>query len=268
MKTILVTGANRGIGLEICRQLDQLGHRVILCARDLEKGKKAAQSLSDRVFPAELDVSDQQSIMQLFEIVSEKFGKLDVLINNAGIYENVHQGNSSRKNELKNFIDAHIKTVGKVARKFTPAMRRSGLINKKPNITTVDPYHVREIMETNFYGPLQMIQTFLPLLEKSGSASIINMSSGSGQLEQLQPESPAYSLSKAGLNALTIMFANELKTKGIIVNAMCPGWVKTDMGGPNAPRDVQEGADTAVWIATTQNIPTGKFFRDRKEIAW
>jgi len=94
------------------------------------------------------------------------------------------------------------------------------------------------------------------------------VSSGRGELKGLSGDYPGYSLSKASLNALTIMFSNELKSKGIKVNAMCPGWVKTDMGGPNAPRDVSQGADTAVWLATETEIPTGKFFRDRKEIDW
>jgi NAD(P)-dependent dehydrogenase (short-subunit alcohol dehydrogenase family) len=113
-----------------------------------------------------------------------------------------------------------------------------------------------------------MIQVFLPLLEKGDGPRIINISSGMGELASLTGELPAYSLSKASLNALTIMFSNELKKKGIKVNAMCPGWVRTDMGGPNAPRPVEQGADTAVWLATEAHIPTGKFFQDRKEISW
>jgi NAD(P)-dependent dehydrogenase (short-subunit alcohol dehydrogenase family) len=113
-----------------------------------------------------------------------------------------------------------------------------------------------------------MIQVFIPLLLKSEDGSIINMSSGMGELNSLSGNYPGYSLSKSSLNALTIMFANELKDKGIKVNAMCPGWVKTDMGGPNATRHVSQGADTAVWLTTEKVIPTGKFFRDREEISW
>ena len=127
---------------------------------------------------------------------------------------------------------------------------------------------VKYIMETNFYGAWRMIQVFIPLLLKSDDGRVINMSSGLGELKSLSGEYPGYSLSKSSLNALTIMFSNELKKTGIKVNAMCPGWVKTDMGGPNAPRNVTEGADTAVWLATEKEIPSGKFFRDRKEINW
>lgn len=268
MKTILVTGANRGIGLEICRQLDQLGHQLILGSRNLSKGMEAARSLSDRSTIRQLDVTDQQSIGRVGDFVSETFGKLDVLINNAGIGENAGSEPSSSLSEMKDFIDTNLKGIGKLARKMTPALRKSGLMKQRPDITAVDPDHIKNIMETNFYGTLRMIQVFIPLLEKSDDGRIINISSGNGQLDDLPPDYPAYSLSKAGLNALTIMFSKVLENKRIKVNAMCPGWVKTGMGGMNAPRDVAEGADTAVWLATEYQIPTGKFFRDRKVIEW
>jgi NAD(P)-dependent dehydrogenase (short-subunit alcohol dehydrogenase family) len=123
-------------------------------------------------------------------------------------------------------------------------------------------------METNLYGAWRMIQVFVPLLEKSDDARIINISSGLGELGSLTGEYPAYSASKAALNAMTIMFASELKKSVIRVNAVCPGWVKTDMGGTDAPLEVAQGADTAVWLATEPGIPTGRFFRERKEISW
>eukprot|EP01008_Symbiontida_sp_HLA12_P001765 NODE_2950_length_435_cov_0.666667_g2926_i0.p1 GENE.NODE_2950_length_435_cov_0.666667_g2926_i0~~NODE_2950_length_435_cov_0.666667_g2926_i0.p1 ORF type:complete len:133 (-),score=13.09 NODE_2950_length_435_cov_0.666667_g2926_i0:37-408(-) len=123
-------------------------------------------------------------------------------------------------------------------------------------------------MATNLYGPWRMIQFFTPLLIKSDDPRIINVSSGLGEWKDLAGDYPAYRILKTSLNALTIMFARELKDKGVKVNAMCPGWVKTDMGGPNAPRNVSQGADTAIWLATEKAIATGKFFRDRKEISW
>ncbi len=113
-----------------------------------------------------------------------------------------------------------------------------------------------------------MIQAFIPLLQKSDEGRIINMSSGMGELNSLSSDYPAYRLSKSSLNVITIMLSQELSAKGIIVNAICPGWVKTDMGGPDAPGEVSEGADTAVWLATEKEIPNGKFFRDRKVIDW
>ena len=128
--------------------------------------------------------------------------------------------------------------------------------------------HVKHIMETNFYGAWRMIQYFIPLLEDSGDGRIINISSGVGALQSLNGLYPGYSLSKTSMNALTIMFSNELKDRGVSVNAMCPGWVKTDMGGPDAPRLVSEGADTAVWLATAEDIGTGDFYRDREIISW
>lgn len=226
MKTILVTGGNRGIGLEICRQLDKLGHTVILGSRDVEKGKEAAKLLSDTVIVKQLDVTNEQSIQNFFEFVNSEFGKLDVLINNAGI-----------------------------------GVGQKGAVN-------ATLAGVKHIMETNFYGVWRMCQVFIPLLRKSEEGRIINMSSGMGELASLTGGYAGYSLSKTSMNALTILLSNELKAEGIKVNAMCPGWVRTDMGGANATRSVAQGADTAVWLAVQNKIPTGKFFRDRKIISW
>lgn len=128
---------------------------------------------------------------------------------------------------------------------------------------------INRAMTTNVYGPLLMSQALVPLMKKNNYGRVVNISSGLGQLSDMGGGYPAYRISKTAINALTRMFAGELKDDNILVNSMCPGWVKTDMGGPDAPRDVQEGADTAVWLATLpDNGPRGKFFRDRQEIPW
>jgi len=268
MKIVLVTGGNRGIGLEICRQLDELGHTVILGSRDLQKGKVAAAAFSRNVIVRQLDVTDEDSILRLFEAVKTDFGKLDVLINNAGIGE-INEGN---KNPVlasaKNFMEANLFGGRQLTKIVIPVLRKAGIVAQRNGAGNISLANVKQVMETNFYGPWRMIQVFVPLLLKSKEGRIINMSSGMGELKSLSGNYPGYSLSKSSLNALTIMFSNELKDKGIKVNAMCPGWVKTDMGGPNATRHVSQGGDTAVWLTTEKVIPTGKFFRDREEISW
>lgn len=268
MKTILVTGGNRGIGQEICRQLDELGHTVILGSRDPDKGIAAARSLSKNVMVRQLDVTDEVSILNLFESVKAESGKLDVLINNAGIGEHPKENKSSILARTKNYMEENIYGMRQINKIIVPLMRKSGLAPQRNNAEDIPLSLVQQVMETNFYGAWRMIQVFIPLLVKSDDGRIINMSSGMGELSSLTGFYPGYSLSKSSLNALTLMFSSELKEKGIKVNAMCPGWVKTDMGGPTAPRNVSQGADTAVWLATEKEIPTGKFFRDRKEINW
>lgn len=268
MKIVIVTGGNRGIGLEICRQLDELGHTVILGSRDLEKGKVAAGAFSENVIVKQLDVTDEESILNLFEFVKTKFGKLDVLINNAGIGTNYEAHDNSVLVRVKNTMQKNFYLVWRMARVIKPLLRKTGIISDGKGAKNISLTDVKQIMETNFYGPWRMIQVFIPLLLKSEEGRIINMSSRMGELKSLSGDYPGYSLSKSSLNALTIMFSNELKEKGIKVNAMCPGWVKTDMGGPDAPRHVSQGADTAVWLATEKEITSGKFFKDREEINW
>lgn len=266
MKTILVTGGNRGIGMEICRQLAGLGHQVVLCSRDLQKGLMAAQNMPGNITVMQLDVTDEESIQRLFTNVQSRFGKLDVLINNAGIGS--AEWNRPLSSRIRDKLKKDFNGIWKMVRLIRPVFRWTGMAGKRENASNINLQAVRQILETNFYGPWRMIQVFTPLLERSDDPRIINMSSGLGELKSLQGEYPGYSISKTSLNALTIMFANELRKKGIKVNAMCPGWVRTDMGGPDAPRHVSQGADTAVWLATEENIPTGKFFRDRGEIDW
>ena len=226
----VVTGANRGIGLEVVRQLARRGMRVVLGSRDLEKGEAAAQSLTREggtVFPRQLDVTDQLSIDRLLRDVTADIGQLDVLVNNAGIlYDTWEQG------------------------------------------ITADLNVVHTALETNLFGAWRMCQTFLPLLRKSHAGRIVNVSSESGSLTNMGGGTPAYSVSKAALNALTRVLAAELSETGILVNAICPGWVATDMGGAGG-RPVSEGAASIVWAATLPaDGPTGGYFRDGKRIPW
>ena len=225
-KVVLVTGGNRGIGLEICRQLADLGHKVIMSTRDPEKGNIAAEKMVLPIDVQTLDVTNTNHIEKLALYLSETYGSLDVLINNAGI-----------------------------------GIGSNGVAN-------ADLTEVKEIMETNFYGPWRLTQALLPLLEKSDEGRIINISSGMGALNEMEGGYAGYRMSKSALNALTILTANELGKTSIKVNAMCPGWVKTVMGGAGATRTVEQGADTAVWLSTEENILSGLFFRDRKVISW
>ena len=266
MKTAIVTGANRGIGLEIARQLDELGFQVILCSRKPENGIRASREMSRNVIVKQLDVRDEKSMKSLFDFVSTGIGRLDVLINNAGL--GTGQTGSGAMSEIKRGVQKHFHGLYQMAKKTKPCLEKAGLDFTGNRAAAVPLEQVRQTMETNLYGPWRMSQLFIPLLLKSESGRIINISSGMGQLGDLSGLYPAYRLSKASLNALTIMLARDLENLGIRVNAMCPGWVRTDMGGPDAPRSVEEGADTAVWLATNEEIPTGRFFRDRQEISW
>jgi NAD(P)-dependent dehydrogenase (short-subunit alcohol dehydrogenase family) len=137
------------------------------------------------------------------------------------------------------------------------------------NILTIPRKQMVETLQTNTFGPLEVTQAFLPYLRRAENSRIINVSSGYGQLEGTSPNVPSYCLSKLALNGLTIMLADALHADEIAVNSMCPGWVRTDMGGPGATRSVEKGADTAVWLADEASHKlTGKFFRDRQEIPW
>ncbi|NAS13745.1 SDR family NAD(P)-dependent oxidoreductase [Flavobacteriaceae bacterium R33] len=226
----LVTGANRGIGHAVAKGLLQKGIKVIATSRKESDGQGTVERLSafGDVIYQQLDVTDISSVENAFDFVRTEFGKLDILVNNAGI----------------NYDSWH-------------------------NVQNADLDEVRVTLETNTLGPWQTIQTFLPLLRKSESARIVNVSSGAGSLSSQTGGTPAYSLSKLALNGLTLQFAGALKKDRILVNAVCPGWVRTDMGGSGATRSVEEGADTIIWAALLENENlTGKFFRDRREIAW
>jgi len=235
-KIAVVTGGNRGIGLETCRQLARRGMKVILASRDEAKGRAAAQRLRDEgleVDSARLDVADDASVRQFAAFVRKEYGRIDVLVNNAGI-----------------MIDADNSWSGGTASVMSSKIET-----------------IRKTMETNAYGALRVTQALLPLMPRDG-ARIINVSSGMGQLTDMNGGWTGYRMSKVALNALTRIFADELKDTGIRVNSICPGWVKTDMGGPSAPRTPAQAADTILWLATERDVPTGGFFRDRKPIPW
>jgi NAD(P)-dependent dehydrogenase (short-subunit alcohol dehydrogenase family) len=227
---IVVTGGNRGIGFEISRQLAARGAEVVLTARRDDAGKAAirkltAQNLAVQFHP--LDVGSPQDILALRNFLKQTYGRLDILINNAGIIDK---------------SDTHA--------------------------LDVDTSTVRATLETNALGPFLLSQVLVPLLQRSKRARIVNLSSGMGAFSEMEGDYAAYRLSKTALNAITAMLAAELRGR-IAVNAVCPGWVKTNMGGRNAERDVSQGAETPVWLAldAPQRL-TGKFLRDRKVIPW
>jgi NAD(P)-dependent dehydrogenase (short-subunit alcohol dehydrogenase family) len=222
MTVALVTGGNRGIGLEVCRQLAHNGHEVILGARDKAKGERAAAGIGERVRALQLDVADRRSVGR----AAQELEHVDVLVNNAAI-----------------------------------------LYDTWANAIDTDLAEVHEALETNLFGAWRMTQAFLPHLRRSAHGRIVNVSSGSGSLSEMSAGTPAYSVSKAGLNALTRILAAELRNDGILVNAICPGWTDTDMGQGGRP--VSEGAAGIVWAAELQDDgPTGGFFRDGRPLAW
>jgi len=228
----LVSGGNRGIGFEVVRQLAALGHTVILGSRDLAKGEAAARAIGNgvagRVLAERLDVTDPAGVEHLVNEIDRRFGALDVLINNAAIHYDTWQ----------TAIAADVEGV------------------------------VREAFETNFLGAWRMIRACVPLMRRNRFGRIVNVSSGAGAISSMGAGTPAYSTSKAALNALTKIVADELRRSNILVNAVCPGWVATEMGGAGG-RPIAEGAAGIVWAATLPDRgPTGGFFRDREPISW
>lgn len=228
----LVTGANRGIGFEICKQLaKQPDMKVILTSRDRIKGEDAAQALKSAGLPVvyrHLDITDTVNIKLLKADLEENYGRLDVLVNNAGIYPD----------EGKSVLD-------------------------------IPTEMLQQAMSVNAIGAFSVTQAVLPLMIQHDYGRVVNVSSGLGAITGMGGYTVAYKMSKAALNAFTRVLANETRRFNIKVNAMCPGWVRTDMGGSAAPRTVEQGADTAVWLATLpDNGPTNGFFRDRQRINW
>jgi len=230
-KVAIVTGANRGIGFETCRQLSQQGIRTILTSRNEFKGQAAVRNLLDEegeIIYHQLDVTDLGSISKLLSFVDENFDQLDILVNNAGVF-----------------------------------------LDRGTSVFDLPLEILQETMDTNFVGALNMCQAFVPLMRKNGYGRIVNVCSGMGSITSMDGHSAAYKLSKATLNALTRIMADELKDDHILVNTMAPGWVRTDMGGPSAPRNLAQGADTIIWLATLPDGgPTGGFFEDRQVTQW
>jgi NAD(P)-dependent dehydrogenase (short-subunit alcohol dehydrogenase family) len=226
----LVSGASRGIGREIARQLAaDHGYVVLAGARDLAgaRHRTGAGEVEEGVTFIQLDVADPCSVDRLGGRVAVDPGRLNVLVNNAAVY------------------------------------------GSPTGAAEYDLGEAHDVLEVNLFGAWRLTQAVLPLLRDSGHGRIVNVSSGAGQLADMQAGRAAYRLSKTGLNALTRILAAEESGHGILANTMCPGWVRTDMGGPGAPRSVEQGADTAVWLATLPDDgPNGGFFRDRKPIPW
>jgi NAD(P)-dependent dehydrogenase (short-subunit alcohol dehydrogenase family) len=230
-KVAIVSGANRGIGFETCRQLSRMGIITLLTSRDESKGENAARTLREEggeVHYHQLDVADVESISRLKDFVVENFKQCDILVNNAGV-----------------FLDSGV-----------------SIFNLPDSI-------LEETLKINFLGALKMCQEFLPMMQAAGYGRIVNVSSGMGSLAGLGGRSAAYKLSKLMLNGMTRIMAAEIKDRDIKINTMAPGWVRTDMGGVNAPRSLPQGADTIIWLATLpQDGPSGGFFEDRAPAAW
>jgi NAD(P)-dependent dehydrogenase (short-subunit alcohol dehydrogenase family) len=231
-KIAIVTGGNRGIGREIARQLMKADVFVVIGCRSEPKCAMAVDELTGEganIAGFPLDVNDTKSVKRFVDHVEKHHGAPSILVNNAGVY---------------------------------PESTESKVVDTPTSVW-------RETFETNLFGAVRMCREVVPLMKRLRHGRIVNMSSGLGQLHQMGEGSPAYRVSKAALNALTRTLASEVAGSGILVNSMSPGWVKTDMGGENAPRTVEEGADTAAWLCLLpSNGPTGQFFRDRKPIPW
>lgn len=231
----VVTGAYRGIGLATCRALAERGYAVVLTARREAPGREAAEALRRAGHAAihfqPLDVTDGASIERLARFIEETFGRLDCLVNNAGIFPDPD-----------------------------PA-------SEAASIFAADAEALRTGFETNTIAPLRLCQALIPLMR--GEGRVVNVSSGMGQLQEMNGRCPGYRLSKTALNAVTRIFADELRGTGVKVNSVCPGWVRTEMGGAEAPRSPEEGARGIVWAATLPaDGPSGGLFRDGEPISW
>jgi NAD(P)-dependent dehydrogenase (short-subunit alcohol dehydrogenase family) len=227
----VVSGGNRGIGRDVVRQLGERGVTVVLGSRDLKRGEEAA---------ADLEAKGLRVVAKQLDVRDEE-------------------------------------SVERIARDVEKEFGRLDILVN--NAAIVDPWRgtaedadfdaVKNVLETNLFGAWRLAKAVIPLMRRNGYGRIVNLSSGMGQLSDMGGHSPAYRVSKTGLNALTRMLASELAGENILVNSVCPGWVRTDMGGPGARRSVEEGADTPVWLATLPDGgPSGGFFRDRKPIPW
>lgn len=237
MKVALITGSNRGLGFETSRQLAKKGFKVYMGCRDVRKGTMAADILKSEglnVEFIEIDVTKTKGIRKIHDMLRENHENIDVLINNAGVF---------------------LESEG-------PTDQSSSSIFK------VDPVIILKTIETNTMGPLKLIQSLVPLMLKSKKGRIINVSSGMGQLSFMGGHWPGYRISKTALNAITCILDAELKDTELYVNSVCPGWVKTDMGGENASLSIEEGVESIVWLATEENIPRGKFIQNKKVIEW
>lgn len=237
-KTAIVTGAARGLGLAVSRQLAEAGARVVLVGRDAAQLARASDSLRADGLPAEgfaADVSDPGAVAALAGHLRERHGRADILVNNAGVFL-----------EPRDF--AH------------PA---------GASLLEVPPEVVARTFETNTLAPLRLMQAIVPLMQARNWGRVVNVSSGMGRLQDMGGYWPGYRSSKTALNALTRILAAELQGSGIKVNAVCPGWCRTEMGGPGAERSVEQGAASIVWAALLPDDgPSGGFFRDGQPLGW
>ena len=230
-RVAVVTGGNRGIGFEICKELSNVGCRVVLTSRDEEHGKQAVAKLGankKNIVYHKLDVTDSKDIETLRDWILENYGRVDILINNAGIY-----------------------------------------LDEGTSVFNVDEKIVKETLNVNFYGAFNMCRALVPIMRQNGYGRIVNISSGYGAMSEMAGYHAAYRISKAALNALTLIMADELRDGDIKVNAVCPGWVNTDMGGKMAPVSAEKAAKDIVHVALMdEEGPTGSFFRHKKPIEW
>jgi NAD(P)-dependent dehydrogenase (short-subunit alcohol dehydrogenase family) len=228
----LVTGANRGLGLETSRQLLAKGLTVVMAGRDESALARARAELrkdeQSRAVIVRMDVTDSRSIAEAHRIVKERVGSVDVVVNNAAV-----------------------------------------LISESDEVLSILTDAYRRTFDTNVFGVIDVCRAFVPDMVQRRHGRIVNVSSGAGQLTRMSTYAPAYSMSKTALNALTRILGATYHGMGVLVNAVDPGWVRTDMGGPSAPRSLQQGADTIVWLATLPDDgPSGGFFHDRRAIQW
>ena len=227
----VVTGANRGLGLETCRQLLARGMRVAMAGRDEDATDRARRSLgadAQRAIVVRMDVTDVATIVAAHRRIVDEMGAPGVLVNNAAV-----------------------------------------LLFDDAEPLSIPPEAYRETFETNVFGVIEVCRVFVPPMAMRRYGRVVNVSSGAGQLSKMSTYAPAYSMSKAALNALTRLLAATYRGQGVLANAVDPGWVRTDMGGPSAPRSVEQGVETTVWLATLPDGgPTGGFFRDKHAIDW
>jgi NAD(P)-dependent dehydrogenase (short-subunit alcohol dehydrogenase family) len=230
-RVALVTGANRGLGFETSRQLLSRGLDVVLAGRDdraLDRAFRSLGRVEGRSMTVRMDVTDPASIASAQRAVSDRFGAVDILVNNAAV-----------------------------------------LVSENDDVLSIPSDAYRRTFETNVFGAIEVSRVLVSAMARAGYGRVVNVSSGAGQLARMSDYAPAYSMSKTALNAFTRILAHTYRDSGVLVNAADPGWVRTDMGGPSAPRSPEEGADTIVWLATLPDDgPTGGFFHDRRPIEW
>jgi NAD(P)-dependent dehydrogenase (short-subunit alcohol dehydrogenase family) len=231
-RVALVTGANRGLGLETSRQLLAKGLTVVMAGRDEAALARARAGLGkdeqSRAVIVRMDVTDSRSIVEAHRTVRERVGPVDVLVNNAAL-----------------------------------------LLSESDEVLSIPTDAYRRTFDTNVFGVIDVSRVFVPDMVQRRYGRIVNVSSGAGQLARMSTYAPAYSMSKTALNAFTRILGATYQGMGVLVNAVDPGWVRTDMGGPSAPRSAQQGADTIVWLATLpDDSPSGGFFHDRRAIQW